>query len=62
MAEYHPSASEQEAVQGLHLKAAAPGSLLAVLAKHMLDARVSSSLRFVALLWQVLSRPHTKPS
>ena len=46
VAEYRPTQSEAAVHRQLHLKAAPPGSLLAVLAKHLLDETLSENLRY----------------
>ena len=63
VAAYRPSASEGETGTALRIKGAPPGSLLALLAKHMCSREISSHLRWAGLLWtEFISEVHACPS
>ncbi len=48
---HYPTPSEAHVVKELRIKAAPPGGLVALLARHTSEERISANLRYIALLW-----------
>jgi hypothetical protein len=51
VAVHYQTQSESHVTRELRIKAAPPGGLVALLARHMSEERISANLRYVALLW-----------